>query len=109
MNDVNYIALGKKIQYHRIKLGLTQEQLGNKVNLSQKQISNIERAYSIPTLQSFVNICNALDQSPNQLLMDSIVVEYPERYAEMITILKDCPVSKLMEINKYIHYILSQP
>ena len=58
MEKVDYAGLGRRIRYFRKRRGLTQEELANLVELTQKHISNIECAHSIPTLQTFVKISN---------------------------------------------------
>lgn len=101
MEKVDYKELGKRIRLYRRKQNLTQEQLACMIDISKKQISNVERAYSAPTLQTFVRICNALGVSPSQLLMDSITVQYPERFARYGLSTKDTLV-QLIEL--YMEY-----
>ncbi len=57
-DDKDFIA--QQIRYHRKKLGLTQEELAEKVDLSVQHISRIESACYIPSLKSFFMIANAL-------------------------------------------------
>ncbi len=64
MEKVDYAGLGRRIRYFRKRRGLTQEELANLVELTQKHISNIECAHSIPTLQTFVKISNCLQVPP---------------------------------------------
>ena len=52
--------MGKRIQRLRKKVGLTQEQLAEKVSLSTKFIQFIETAHRKPSLKSLQKIARAL-------------------------------------------------
>lgn len=64
-----YTALGKRISNFRNASGLTQEQFGEKLNMSRKHISVIEAAISRPSLEAVVEIANLLDISADDLLV----------------------------------------
>ena len=53
-------ALGKRIQKLRQKVGLTQEQLAEKAEISPKNIGEFERGRGNPTLSSLENLAVAL-------------------------------------------------
>ncbi len=69
--QLDYTKLGKRIKEQRLKKHLTQEKLGEIVNVATSNISHIERATTQVSLSSFVKIANALDVTPDQLLCDS--------------------------------------
>ena len=52
--------LAHQIKLHRKKLGITQAELAEKVDLSVQHISRIESGCYIPSLKSFFMIANAL-------------------------------------------------
>lgn len=58
-DDKEFIA--KQIKLHRKKLGLTQEELAEKVNLSVQHISRIESACYTPSLNSFFMLASVLN------------------------------------------------
>ena len=105
MEKVDYAGLGRRIRYFRKRRGLTQEELANLVELTQKHISNIECAHSIPTLQTFVKISNCLQVPPDLLLGDSLAFSYPGRAASLI---RSCSRRQLAEVEQYIFYILQK-
>jgi len=51
---------GKKIKLARIELDLNQTQLAQKINTKQKNISRYETGSSLPSIETLVNIANAL-------------------------------------------------
>lgn len=68
---LNYIELGKRIKEQRLKKHLTQEKLGELVNVATSNISHIERATTQVSLPSLVKIANVLETTLDQLVCDS--------------------------------------
>ena len=65
----DYKALGKRISNARKQAGITQEALGEQLNMTRKHISVIESAIKRPSLDALVDIANALDVSTDDLLV----------------------------------------
>lgn len=59
LDDKKYI--GKKIKEYRIKNGMTQAELAEKVDIGTKQISRIEVAEFYPSLSTFLKIVEVLN------------------------------------------------
>ena len=55
------VFIGQQIRLHRRKIGMTQEELAEKVDLSVQHISRIELGCYIPSLKSFFAIAQALN------------------------------------------------
>ena len=72
MYTVDYVSLGQNIRKYRRKMKLTQEQLAEMCYLSSGYIGDIERADRILSVQVLLNICYALNVSPNLLLYESL-------------------------------------
>ena len=62
-----YKKLGKNIKYRRQKLGLTQQQLAEKLDLSLNFIGKIEVAFSKPSLDTLIQIADALETTVSEL------------------------------------------
>ena len=69
---VDYEGLGRRIRARRRALGMTQEQLAELACLSNTYVGHIERATRIPSLDTLLSICYALEISPNELMSDSL-------------------------------------
>ena len=69
MLQIDYAALGKRIASLRRKKGFTQEQLAEMAELSIVYISHIENSHSIPSLETVMKLCAALEITPNELLL----------------------------------------
>lgn len=64
--------IGTNIQKARLKKGMTQESLAEECNISTKYISAIERGKSSGSISLIIDICNALDVTPNYIFRNSI-------------------------------------
>ena len=64
--------IGKKVKLARIKLGLTQDELAERLSLSTRYISQIERGISFGTASTIINICKTLGISADYLFEDII-------------------------------------
>lgn len=60
--------IGSAIRELRAKLGISQKELADKVDLTASFISQLENNQISPSLSSFLQICDALKISPSQLL-----------------------------------------
>jgi len=66
--NVDYISIGQRIATRRKELSLTQANLAEKVDLSIQHISGVETANSIPSLETIIRICCALDSNAHYIL-----------------------------------------
>ncbi|PKG23652.1 helix-turn-helix domain-containing protein [Niallia nealsonii] len=58
--------IGKKIKNLRLKKGLTQEELGERTDLSKGYISQLERDLSSPSIETLFDILEVLGCSPTE-------------------------------------------
>lgn len=72
---MDYELLGKRIRDERLLLRLTIEQLAEKVDKSTNYIGQIERNDGKPSLETVVDIANALGTTVDTLLRDSLHTE----------------------------------
>lgn len=73
MNYVDYKEVGKRIAARRRELKLKQWQVEQQAGLSDKYLSNIERATSVLSIDVLMKICTALDTTPDALLLGAVV------------------------------------
>lgn len=72
---MDYELLGKRIRDERLLMRLTIEKLAEMVNKSTNFISQIERNDGKPSLETVVDIANALGTTVDALLKDSLISE----------------------------------
>ena len=59
--EIDYVAIGKRIQKARKKKHMTQRVLAESVDISASHLSNIERGKKPVGLLTLLKICNALN------------------------------------------------
>ena len=69
--ELDYSEIGKRIAARRKHLELKQHQVCEAAEISEKYLSCIERATSIPSLEVLMRIARALDATPNDFLLGS--------------------------------------
>lgn len=80
MNNVEKdlrINIGKKIKLARKKAEYTQEQLAEKLSLSTRYISQLERGIAFGSASTITNICKALNINSDFLFHDLIKTDSP--------------------------------
>lgn len=70
--ELNYEAIGVRIQRLRKEKGLTQQKLAEMSDQDPSNISHIERGATKLSLPTIVSIANALDVTVDTLLCDSL-------------------------------------
>ena len=101
-------ALGKRMQDARIAKGLTQANLAEMVDLTTKYLSNLECGFRMPSIDTFVDIANALNIDANTLLVDYLdrgpVIE-SSRVANM---LEKLPADKQRSALRIIEAVITE-
>jgi transcriptional regulator with XRE-family HTH domain len=68
MDGLDKKTLGRNIRQARYRLGLTQEQMAERVDMAPEVYGRMERGHLVPRLERFVAICRVLGESPDQLI-----------------------------------------
>jgi transcriptional regulator with XRE-family HTH domain len=84
---MDFLALGKRIRDERLLLRLTIEQLAEKIEKSGNFVGQIERNESKPSLETLVDIANALGTTIDSLLKDNIHADKDNVIREIETLL----------------------
>lgn len=87
---VDYSLLGQRVRRARKKAKLTQAKLAEKVGVSIPTISHIETGTNKVSLELFVSIANALNVTPDELILDSVPKLASMYMLDLREDLKDC-------------------
>ena len=68
MYNIDYKEMGKRIREKRKELGLTQEKLAEKIEISTSHMGEIERGTSICSLSVLVNLATVLELNLDTLV-----------------------------------------
>lgn len=99
---LNYEQIGKQIKIARIQLGVTQEFLAEKVNISAVHLSNIERGAGRLSLKTIVALAKALNTSLDVILCNEINMPNQNKIltSKMADLLSDCTSQELLIITE---------
>ena len=91
---------GARVKELRKAKGLTQEKLANMINVTKVSICCYEKGTRVPNIETFCDLVNCLETTPNYLLgMDvSVVAEDTEEYSVLI---QKGELEFIMESRKY--------
>ncbi len=88
--EIDYVSIGSRIKYQRMKKGFSQEELADRTNLSRVFISYVECGERAPSLEALVGIANALNASIDSLLAESLSLSGNETVPHEMDALLDC-------------------
>ena len=106
--NIDYSLIGKRIASRREHLELTQAELAEKVNLTTKYISSIENAYSIPSIQTIMKICMALEVYTNYVLLGAVDKKHITKTDEINRLLGACTAQQLDKVKEYVEFLTSR-
>ena len=95
---MDYKELGKRIKGARLAAGLTQEQLAERIDLSNGHCAHVERGTTKVSLSALVDIANALNTTPDKLLMDNNYQATPHLLEEARVLFEDCDPDEIYVI-----------
>lgn len=93
--------IGKKIKQLRMKAKLSQAELSEKIGMTEKNLSNIERGLQIPALNSFLRLLDVLNVPLSEFGITTKDTENKSR-DELI---KEIYLSSTKEIDAYLNII----
>ena len=105
---MNQEKIGKFIAKCRKQRKMTQAELGEKLGVTEKSISNWENGRNMPDLSLFKPLCKELNISLNDLLSGEVVTEkeYQEKFEENIINTIDYSNKKIENRNNFIGLLL---
>ena len=105
---MDYAALGKRIRDERLLQRLTLEKLAEKTNKSINFIGQIERGEGKPSLETLVDIANALRVTVDSLLQDNVKTgadDMTEEVAALMHTMDDTGKQFLLDMaRRYLYY-----
>ena len=106
MEQILLEKIGKRIRAARKRKGLTQEQLGEKIDTVAPHISNIENGKKPFSLELLIDLCNALEVTPTELLDDALTFATPETSRRFESILEKGSADEQRAVLEYASFII---
>lgn len=98
----DYKFLGSRIRAMRLERKITQEKLAEAAGVGVTHISHIETGNSIPSLQTLVDIINALDCTADELLCMEVRQSRPMLNNWLSELVSDCSDSEVKLITDMV-------
>lgn len=109
MMYVNYKEFGKRLAARRKELGLKQSQVNEMADLSDKYLSNLERATSVPSIDVLMKLCNALQTTPDYLLLGTTSEYNADEYqTHIMQTVKQMNKNQIKLASSLIDWVLAQ-
>ena len=99
-------TIGKNIRKFRLAKKLRQEDLAEKAGLSANYIGMVERGEKTPSLETFINIVNALDVSADMVLADVVDTGYTVKNSMLNEKLAKLPTNERAKIYEVIDTLI---
>ena len=84
----DFCEIGNKLYETRKNKGLTQAEVAEKAELSDRTYADIERGSTNMRLETLLKICNALNITPNDILVIDNDIKITEQ--DIVEIVKNC-------------------
>lgn len=78
------VEVGQRIGFLRQKVGMTQEQLAEKIETNAKYITVLESGNKVMRIDTFVNICNALKADYSYLLTGNELLQQSKQLQQRL-------------------------
>lgn len=103
---LDYAEMGKRIADRRNKIKIRQNILAERIGISNNHLSNIERGKEKPSVDILIEICKALDVTPDYLLMGNM---YSNNVPQNITdSLRLCSKEDIELISHIVGYMVKK-
>ena len=109
--DENYEMLGSKIRRYRERKGLSQEELAEMIDATERHLRNVEYGQKGLSVSLLISLANALDITADDLLSDYLTKSKMTPTTEFIDIIDDCSDTKraiLIGMLKNLNELLSE-
>ena len=106
--EIDYKLFGQRIAEERKKNNFTQEQLAEKIGMSGNYISNIENNYSIPSLETLIKICTALNVTPDFLLLGAVYSSESYLEGKIAHKIKSCNDKERRLLVRFIDWLIDE-
>lgn len=106
--EINYKEFGERIAKRRKALNMTQDDVAGATGLSNNYISNIENDHSIPSIETLLKVCVALDTTPDYLLLGIVGNTDDSLLAQVQEKLRLCGEKRLKLVDHFITWIIDE-
>lgn len=99
--------VGKRIKEYRIKAGLTQEELAERVGISPNYLSAIERGVKLIRLDKLVYVINELNCTADDILIDVLKKSYEKKTSALLDTISKLPEKEQKRIYEVLNALIT--
>ena len=99
---INYKEIGRRIAQRRRELGFKQYEVCEMIDVNYKYLSNIETGRSTPSLEIIMKLCEALQTTPDYLLLGTISTEKAVTHKQLSQRIDELDTKNKLIINDII-------
>lgn len=103
---IDFKLLGKRISQRRHELGVKQNELAEKPEITNNYLSNIETGRSIPSLEIFARLCIELNTTPDSFLLGTVKTD--DVTQSIIDNLKLCNNDSIDLVDDFVQMIVKR-
>ena len=103
---IDFKLLGKRISQRRHELGVKQNELAEKSEITNNYLSNIETGRSIPSLEIFARLCIELNTTPDSFLLGTVKTD--DVTQSIIDNLKLCNNDSIDLVDDFVQMIVKR-
>lgn len=100
--------IGKRFKECREKMGLTQEQLAEKLDVSPVYISTVERGITFPRPERFILILNTLHAPADAIFCDVLDYSFDYKSSQLSKDLSSLPPDDQRRITKMVELMIQE-
>ena len=100
--------IGKRLKQRREELGLTQEDLAEKLGLTPNYISTVERGASFPRCEKLILLLNGLETSADAVFCDVLTHSAPAKASILSEQISDLPSVEQQRILDMVELMVKQ-
>ena len=106
---MNLQQIGLRIKQCREKQGYTQQQFADKIGITPNYLSDMERGKKFPSIDTLVDIINALNVSADDVFMDVINEGYKIKASKFGELIATLPYEKQRRIFAVVEVLINEP
>ena len=99
--------VGKRIKEYRVKAGLTQEELSERVGISPNYLSAIERGVKLIRLDKLVCVINELNCSADDILIDVLKKSYEKKTSVLLDTISKLPEHEQKRVYEVLNALIT--
>lgn len=107
--EIDFAQLGERIAKRRKVLNKTQDDVAEVTGLSNHFISNIENGHSIPSIETLIKICDALDATPDYFLLGAFKnIDDESLLSGISEKIKLCNKQKIKLVDRFVTWLIDE-